>query len=73
MIIILGMGCLPYYGSSVLDKISFSPKASQTVDEIADEFEDIGKDDKVFDKDYLEKHDIDDDEFLNVFQDDEEK
>lgn len=73
MVIILGMCSLPYYGSSVLDKISFSPKASQTVDEIADEFEDIGEDDEVFDKDYLEKHDVGGDEFLNSFQDDEEK
>ena len=52
LVTILGLCILPYYGSSVLDKVSFSPKASETVDEIAGEFEDIGEDDKVFDENY---------------------
>ena len=32
LVTILGLCILPYYGSSVLDKVSFSPKASETVD-----------------------------------------
>ncbi len=72
MITILGMCILPYYGSSVLDKISFSPKADETVDEISDEFEDIGEDKKVFDDDYSETHDIKNDEFLEHFEDDKD-
>ena len=52
LVTILGLCILPYYGSSVLDKVSFSPKASETADEIAGEFEDIGEDGKVFDDDY---------------------
>ncbi|MDO5848056.1 MAG: UPF0104 family protein [Methanobrevibacter sp.] len=56
MVTIIGMCIVPYYGKSVFDKISFNPKADQTFDEITDEFEDIGEDGKVFDKDYDEKN-----------------
>lgn len=54
MVTIIGMLCIPYYGSSVLDKISFNPTESETFDEISEEFEDIGEDGKVFDENYDE-------------------
>ncbi len=56
MVTIIGMCIVPYYGKSVLDKISFNSKADQTAVEIANEFEDIGEDGEVFDKDYDEKN-----------------
>lgn len=56
MVTIIGMCIVPYYGKSVFDKISFNPKADQTAEEIADEFEAIGEDGEVFDKDYDEKN-----------------
>lgn len=55
MVTIIGMCITPFYGKSVFDKISFNPKADQTTNEILEEFEDIGKDGKVFDKDYDKK------------------
>lgn len=56
MVTIIGMCIVPYYGKSVFDKISFDPKPDQTAKEIFDEFEDIGKDGEVFDKDYDKKN-----------------
>ncbi|MCF0226326.1 MAG: UPF0104 family protein [Methanobrevibacter sp.] len=56
MITMIGMCIVPYYGKSIFDKVSINITADETVKEIADEFEEIGEDGKVFDKDFDNKN-----------------